>query len=461
MPIRADVRSARIAIHAGIASYQSRHNKAMAPANACSSDPAYAHPRHHGAAVSAAHAPRALAHDVAERATQFMPMNYGDRCTAHMIRRRPASATGATSVVRPRATAALWFAGRVLAWLVAGVIVHVAVVLAVYVLIRMPPDWAKPIAKFVHIHLGGRKWVNYREVWIIYYWSPESTLSSEVTGNYLHDAWHMANLSRPFPLLWEPRRENQQGLGFFEVPPASIVQQAMDRGWTAREVEENARLEWYAYGFPFRAVVDRVRSPFGANTNSPPAPVYVGVLSGAIPRAIRFFGWDLPIPTDILWPGFIANSIFWGLVLMAPGWLWRVARAARRVAGVGATRCRGCSYELGSLLATGVVARLDAGASKGSACVACPECGELFDPKPRGLERACLVVARSAVVAWRAISWFTRCVLVGPIVFAWRWSPEPGASVGLRALAWARTLAFAALGCVVAAWLAYAFAQRL
>jgi hypothetical protein len=261
------------------------------------------------------------------------------------------------------------------------------------------PEWMNP-----YVHSKG--WEDPRSGWLkdtnVYYRSSFQWWSTE--RFLFHMGVHVRGGLVDDRARYHPPADSEFSRDEFEKMIAGS-------GWSVEDLDRYGRLWRYDFGVPFPAFSEKLNEPIvdPARPRALAEFEYVGGLRW-LPPAVQGLPWWLRMPTDILWPGFIANSIFWGLVLMVPGWLWRVVRAARRAAGVGATRCRGCRYELGSLLASGLPARSDAGATGELTSVACPECGELFDPKPRGLERACLVVGRAASWCWAARSGRTRSV---------------------------------------------------
>jgi hypothetical protein len=88
------------------------------------------------------------------------------------------------------------------------------------------------------------------------------------------------------------------------------------------------------------------------------------------PYTLYFYDANLSqfaLPTHILWPGFLLNTLFWSAVIASPFWLrrgfvaWRSAR--RRRAGL----CPLCGYARGGI----------------NPQHPCPECGKSVPPAPQ------------------------------------------------------------------------------
>jgi hypothetical protein len=238
--------------------------------------------------------------------------------------------------------------------------------------------------------------------------------------------------------------ESTNPYGQIATRQAIVERAALERlqeqfGVTRSELADWRGVTLYRSGVPWLAFERRQYEPRFPVSPTAFAAYWFGGDGLIRPRAISVLGLEIWFPTRLLWSGFIANSIFWGVLLgMVPLWLGRVVRAWRARVRRCAGRCAACAHELAGL-------------------ATCPECGTPV-AAPVGRSERALNAVFSAIECSASAIW---SVTGGPLVFAWRWSPAPDASAGLRALAWVRTLAFAAVGCVIAAWLAYAIAVRL
>lgn len=208
-------------------------------------------------------------------------------------------------------------------------------------------------------------------------------------------------------------------------------------GWLHPEdVLTKHAIRFEVYGWPVGAVrifwwTDRFTKDRTKQTGGSPRIWLVPFLQQA-------GGDPILLPLDVRFGALLVNgAVFAVPVYGAIKFPWAIGVWRRRSRRRG-DRCAACAHELAGL-------------------ATCPECATLVAAPVGRSERAMNVVfgaiERSASAIWS--------VTGGPLVFAWCWSPAPGASAGVRALAWVRTLVFAALGCVVAAWLAYAIALRL
>jgi hypothetical protein len=212
--------------------------------------------------------------------------------------------------------------------------------------------------------------------------------------------------------------------GLEEVVAAHSVTLVSQRGWPFRSFESIA-------------VIHFDDGTVGTDS-SPWSSPYVNEMSWS-----WMAPWREPVMVRPLWRGAVLNAfvgapviaaIIVGLNAALSG-IWAWLRSSRFD---GIRRCATCGYDVVGL-------------------TRCPECGRPVSVQATRAERAGGAVSES-IAEWSGALWRT----VGrPVWLAWCWSPAPGASAGVRALAWARTLAFAALGCVIAAWLAYAISLRL
>jgi hypothetical protein len=122
-----------------------------------------------------------------------------------------------------------------------------------------------------------------------------------------------------------------------------------------------------AFGWPFRCAhrqeswaQRQIRNPFGWDMVEETAwyKVEHGTPLGFFPK-IDARHTDRVLPTHILWPGMLANTLVWSAIVMTPWVMWRgfvLVRSRRRIAR---GRCGQCGYDRRGM---------DAGS-------ACPECG--------------------------------------------------------------------------------------
>jgi hypothetical protein len=132
-------------------------------------------------------------------------------------------------------------------------------------------------------------------------------------------------------------------------------------------------VEEIANGLPLRAFYGRTiyesDQPFSTSTGiswSPEQMTHTSVLRAQIVPA-WMWSHDHEWPVEILWPGFLLNTLFWSGLFASPFWLrrgfvaWRAAR--RRRAGL----CPICGYARGGI----------------NPQHPCPECGRSSLPQPQ------------------------------------------------------------------------------
>jgi hypothetical protein len=158
------------------------------------------------------------------------------------------------------------------------------------------------------------------------------------------------------------------------VPP--IVEDATDVLFSVSDT---------AFGAPFRCLSYRLealkRTPIpesqkqleqsvGLTPDSSGLQIVPAITKGAWWPSVLSMEWNWHtgyVPTHILWPGFLLNTLFWSVVIASPFWLrrgfvaWRSAR--RRRAGL----CPLCGYARGGI----------------NPQHPCPECGKSVPPAPQ------------------------------------------------------------------------------